>query len=67
MYAQILATADGWCRAYPMMKLKSESHEGLLLLFQREGAHNVTIMDGALEQVQGNFRKKCREAGTHVK
>ena len=66
MYAQIFATADGWCRAYPM-KLKSEAHEGLSLLFQREGVPNVMIMDGALEQVQGNFRKKCREAGTHVK
>ncbi|KAI2509582.1 Reverse transcriptase (RNA-dependent DNA polymerase) [Fragilaria crotonensis] len=65
-YAQIFATADGWCRAYPM-KLKSEAHEGLSLLFQREGVPNTMIMDGALEQVKGMFRKKCREAGVHVK
>ena len=66
MYAQIFATSDGWCRAYPM-RLKSEAHEGLSLLFQREGVPNVMIMDGALEQVRGTFRKKCREAGVHVK
>jgi hypothetical protein len=66
MYAQIFATGDGWCRAYPM-KLKSEAHEGLSLLFQREGVPNTMIMDGALEQVKGTFRKKCREAGVHVK
>ena len=65
-YAQIFSTADGWCRAYPM-KTKSEAHDGLSLLFQREGVPNVMIMDGALEQVQGTFRKKCREAGVHVK
>jgi hypothetical protein len=42
-YAQIFATADGWCRAYPMAK-KSLAHEGLsLLLFQREGVPNAMI------------------------
>jgi hypothetical protein len=65
-YAQIFATADGWCRAYPM-KVKSEAHEGLSLLFQREGVPSTMVMDGAQEQVQGTFRKKCREAGVHVK
>ena len=25
------------------------------------------IMDGAQEQTKGQFRKKCRDAGTHVK
>ncbi|KAI2506535.1 Reverse transcriptase (RNA-dependent DNA polymerase) [Fragilaria crotonensis] len=65
-YAQIFATADGWCRAYPMER-KSEAHEGLSLLFQREGVPNTIIMDGAREQTMGIFRKKCREAGVHVK
>ena len=65
-YAQIFATADGWCRAYPMEK-KSEAHEGLSLLFQREGVPNTIIMDNAREQTMGLFRKKCRDAGVHVK
>ncbi|KAI2502051.1 Reverse transcriptase (RNA-dependent DNA polymerase) [Fragilaria crotonensis] len=65
-YAQIFATSDGWCRAYPMSK-KSMAHEGLSLLFQREGVPNTIIMDGAREQTMGLFRKKCREVSVHVK
>jgi hypothetical protein len=65
-YAQIFATADGWCRAYPMAK-KSQAHEGLSLLFQREGVPSTIIMDGAREQTMGLFRRKCREAGVHVR
>ncbi|KAI2512329.1 Reverse transcriptase (RNA-dependent DNA polymerase) [Fragilaria crotonensis] len=65
-YAQIFATPEGWCRAYPMNK-KSLAHEGLSLLFQREGVPNTIIMDGAREQTMGLFRKKCREVGTRVK
>jgi len=64
--AQIFATPDGWCRAFPMAK-KSQAHEGLSLLLQREGAPNTMIMDGAKEQVMGMFRRKCREAGIRVK
>ena len=65
-YAQIFATPDGCTRAYPMRK-KSEAHEGLSLLFQREGVPNTLIMDNSKEQLLGNFRKKCREAGARVK
>ena len=65
-YAQIFATPDGWCRAYPMRK-KSEAHEGLSLMFQREGVPNTLIMDGAKEQLLGKFRKKCRDAGARIK
>lgn len=64
--AQVFATADGWTRAYPMRK-KSQAHEALSLLFQREGVPNVMIMDGAKEQIMGQFRHKCRQAGSHVK
>ncbi|KAI2507367.1 hypothetical protein MHU86_7087 [Fragilaria crotonensis] len=56
-YAQIFATADGWCRAFPMSK-KSLAHEGLSLLFQRDGVPNTIIMDGAREQTMGLFRRK---------
>jgi hypothetical protein len=65
-YAQIFSTSDGWCRAYPMAK-KSMAHEGLSLLFQRDGVPNTIIMDGAREQTMGEFRRKCREVGVHVK
>ena len=49
------------------MRTKSQAHEALSLLFQREGVPNVMIMDGANEQVKGEFRKKCCQAGVHVK
>jgi hypothetical protein len=65
-YAQIFATPDGWCRAYPIAK-KSQAHEGLSLSFQREGVLNTLIRDGAKEKVTGKFRKKRREAGARVK
>ena len=65
-YAQIFATSDGWCRAYPMRK-KSLAHEALSLLFQREGVPNTMIMDNAREQIMGDFRKKCREVNTRVR
>ena len=64
--AQIFATPDGWSRAFPMSK-KSQAHEALSLLLQREGAPNTMIMDGAREQVMGQFRRKCRETGIRVK
>ncbi len=47
---QTFATADGWCRAFLMSK-KSQAHEGLSLLLQREGAQNTMKMDGTQEQV----------------
>jgi hypothetical protein len=49
------------------MAKKSQAHEGLSFLLQREGAPNTMIMDGAKEQVKGMFRRKCREAGVDVK
>jgi len=64
--AQVFCTAEGWTRAYAMQK-KSQAHEALSLLHQREGVPNVMIMDGSKEQVMGQFRHKCRQAGSHVK
>ena len=55
---QVFSTSNGWVCAYPMKK-KSEAHEALSLLFQWEGVPNTMIMDGALEQLKGKFRKKC--------
>ena len=55
LYAQVYATPFHWCRAHPM-KEKSEAHETLSLVFQRDGVPPKMIMDGAKEQVQGQFR-----------
>ena len=49
------------------MKKKSDAHEALSLLAQRDGVPPVMIMDGSKEQTMGKFRKKTREFGTHVK
>ena len=64
--AQVFSTAEGWTRVYPMKK-KSEAHEALSLLHQREGVPNVMVMDGSKEQLLGKFCHKCRQAGSHVK
>jgi hypothetical protein len=37
------------------MKKKSDAHEGLTLLVQRDGVPPVIIMDGAKEQTMGEF------------
>ena len=65
-YAQVFATRFGWARVYPMQK-KSDAHEGLSLLAQREGVPPTIVMDGSKEQTLGLFRKKARQMGTHIK
>jgi hypothetical protein len=49
------------------MKCKGEAHEALSLVFARDGVPNTMIVDGALEQVQGDFKRKCREADCRLK
>jgi hypothetical protein len=44
--AQIFCTDFGFVRALPM-KLESESHEALSLLFHRDGVPNVMVMYGS--------------------
>jgi hypothetical protein len=63
---QILCDGAGWGRAFPMKKEK-ESHEALSLLFHRDGVPNVMVMDGAKAKVEGEFRRKLRYAGCHIK
>ena len=65
-YAQIFATRFGWTRVYPM-KQKSDAHEGLSLLAQRDGVPPNIIMDGSREQTMGEFRRKAREMGCRLK
>ena len=65
-YAQVYAHRNTWCKAYPMAK-KSHAHETLSLLFAQEGVPSTLVMDGAREQVLGEFRHKARQADCHVK
>jgi hypothetical protein len=64
--AQIFCTDFGFARAFPM-KLESEAHEALSLLFHRDGVTNVMFMDGAKAQTEGEFRSKLRDEGCHIK
>jgi hypothetical protein len=64
--AQIFTTDFGFVRAFPLKKEK-EAHEALSLLFHRDGVPNVMVMDGAEAQVEGEFRRKLRGAGCHIK
>ena len=65
-YAQVYAHRNTWCKAYPIA-WKSDAHETLLLLFAQEGVPSTLIMDGAREQVMGEFRQKARQADCQVK
>ena len=49
------------------MKKKADAHEGLSLMFQRDGVPQAIVMDGSREQTMGEFRKKAREANCRVK
>ena len=66
MYAQIFGASNGWKRAFPMKK-KSEAHEGLSLMFQRDGVPPKLVLDGAKEQISGIFRQKCKDVHVHVR
>jgi hypothetical protein len=71
--AQIFCTDFGFVRAFPMkreseaMKRESEAHEASSLLFHRDGVPNMMVTDGAKAQVEGEFRRKLRDAGCHIK
>jgi hypothetical protein len=61
-----LCTDFGFLRDFPLKKEK-EAHEALSLLFHRDGVPNVMVMDGAKAQVEGEFRRKLRDAYCHIK
>jgi len=65
-FAQVFTTQFGWTRAFPMKK-KSDAHEGLSLLAQRDGVPHSIIMDGSREQTMSEFNRKAREMGCHIK
>jgi hypothetical protein len=49
------------------LKKEKEAHEALSLIFHRDGVPNVMVMDGDKAQVEGEFRRKLRDAGCHIK
>ena len=49
------------------MEKKSDVHEGISLMFARDGVPNVLIMDNSKEQTLGTFRKKAREGNFWIK
>ena len=59
--AQIYASSYGWTRTYAVQK-KSDCHETLSVLFNRDGVPPALIMDGSKEQTLGNFARKLRKA-----
>jgi len=65
-YAQVFASRKGFCRCYPM-RTKGQAHEALSLFASREGVPPNFVMDGAKEQVQGEFRKKMRQMQAGMK
>lgn len=65
-YAQVFTTRHGWTRVYPIRK-KSDAHEGLSLLAQRDGVPLSIVMDGSKEQTMSEFRRKAKEMGCHIK
>ena len=49
------------------MKKKRDAHHGLSLMVARDGVPPHLIMDGSKEQTLGEFRKKARQFGCHIK
>ena len=66
LYAQVFVTGFRWSRAFPMKK-KSDAVHALDLMLHRDGAPEKMIMDGSKEQTLGAFKKKCQDAGIHMK
>ena len=64
-YGQAYCTQFGWARVHPM-RLKSEAHETLSLMFKRDGVPPKIVVDNSKEQTLGQFKKKCREADCHL-
>ena len=63
---QVFATSFHWTRAFPMSS-KSKGHEALSMMFKRDGVPNNLIVDGAREQIHGDFKRKCIEADCRIK
>jgi hypothetical protein len=49
------------------MKCKGDAHETLSLLFARDGVPPSMVLDNSKEQIEGNFKRKLKEADCHMK
>jgi len=66
LYSQVYTTGFHWCRAHPI-KLKSDDHDLLWLLFRHDDVPPKMIMDGSKEQTLGRFKKKCQDVDYRIK
>ena len=48
------------------MKLKSEAHESLSMIFERDGGPPKIVVDNSKEQSLGKFSSKCHDADCHL-
>ena len=64
--AQVFGMRNGWTRAFPL-RSKGDAHQGLSTMFAEDGVPAEMVMNGAKDQLMGEFRKKCREASCYVK
>ena len=48
------------------MRWEREAHESISVFFKRDGVPNNMAIDGSKTQIQGEFKKKCRESGCHT-
>ena len=65
-YGQVYVTDFGWIGFYPMQK-KSNAPDTLVQLAHEKGVPTHFVMDNAKEQTMGEFRRKCRSFGCHVR
>ena len=64
--AQMFVINFDWSCSF-LMKLKSEAHEALFLLFEWNGVLHAIICDNAKEMILGEFNRKLKEASCHLR
>ena len=65
-YGQVYVTDFGWIGFYPMQK-KSQAPDTLVELAHDKGVPTHFVMDNSLEQTKGEFKRKARSFGTHIR
>ena len=65
LYVQVYATTSGWVKAYPMASKKDTPHT-LQDLLKEVGVPSKLIMDNALEQTKGEYKRMARDAGIRI-
>ena len=65
-YGQVYVTDFGWIGFYPMQQ-KSQAPDTLVELAHDKGVPTHFVMDNSLEQTKGEFKRKARSFGTHIR